>query len=291
VGQDVVERNAKALVKTTGSISKINGSNMKTNIITLGAATLLFAATSSRAGIIAGPITNPANGHDYYLLTPNTWSASEAEAENLGGTLAIIRSAAEQEWVFSKFGDYGGTNRNLWIGLRRQWQGGPFVWADGEHLDFFNWAPGQPDNTGGVENCVEIWANGTWDGHGLWNDWGDANFCYGLVEVQGKSNEKALSEKEKSLIGTWYESGDASRPAWITGTENKLFLITHDHHAARLSLTAEGFIYNSDRLHGEIVKDKILWSNGTWWSRKPSEFGNGENISTADGAPFHVIPD
>ena len=49
-------------------------------------AALLFFAFQSRADIIVGPITNPANGHDYYLLTPNNWTASEAEAEALGGT-------------------------------------------------------------------------------------------------------------------------------------------------------------------------------------------------------------
>jgi hypothetical protein len=255
---------------------------MKTLLQILTALIACVSVLPVRAGIIAGPITNPANGHEYYLLTPNTWSASESEAENLGGTLAIIRNAAEQKWVFSEMSDYGATNRNLWIGLHRQWPGGTFVWADGEKLDFYNWASGQPDNTGGAENSVEIWANGTWDGHGLWNDFGDANFCCGLAEVQGKSNEKALAEKEKSLIGDWYESGDAERPAWITGTENKLFLITHDHHAARLTWTPEGFIYNSDRLHGEIVKDKILWSNGTWWSREPADYTASEKSETTE---------
>ncbi len=130
---------------------------MKIIIASCSAAILLLAAFQTRASIIAGPITNPANRHDYYLLTPDTWTASEAEAEQLGGTLAIIRNAAEQEWVFSKFGAYGGTNRNLWIGLHRQWQGGPFVWITNEKLDYVNWENGQPDNAGGVENCVEIW--------------------------------------------------------------------------------------------------------------------------------------
>ena len=76
---------------------------MKT-IISTTTALLLSTILHATAEIIAGPITNPANGHDYYLLGANTWTASEAEAENLGGTLAVIRNAAEQEWVFSKFG-------------------------------------------------------------------------------------------------------------------------------------------------------------------------------------------
>ena len=74
---------------------------MKTTpIITVGIMVLAAGILPLGAAIIVGPITNPANGHDYYLLTPNTWSASEAEAENLGGTLAIIRDKNEQDWVF-----------------------------------------------------------------------------------------------------------------------------------------------------------------------------------------------
>ena len=265
---------------------------MKTTFTILGATALFLTAIQTHAGIIAGPITNPANGHDYYLLAPDSWTASEAEAENLGGTLAIIKNAAENEWVFSKFRAYGGTNRNLWIGLRRQGPGGPFAWVTGEKSDYVNWHPNQPDNGGGIENCAHIWGRNP-DQPDLWNDLfenysTDDQIPCGVVEVPGKSNEKTLTETEKSLIGTWYESGNRERPAWITGTENMLFLVTHDRHAARLVLTPEGFIFNADRLYGEIVKDKVLWSNGTWWSRKPSNYADKQaapaNVRTSSAA-------
>ena len=254
---------------------------MKNKIILCGAVVLLLATFTANAEIIAGPITNPSNGHDYYLLTPNSWSESERQAENLGGTLAIINNAAEQEWVFSQFGAYDGANRNLWLGFHREGQD-PFVSMMSEKMNYSNWGPGQPDNGGGVESCVEIWSSGSGnDGKGYWNDAVDWTACNGIVEVPGKSSEKALTEKEKKLIGVWYESGNREREAWIAGTGNKLFLITHDHHAAILIFTPEGFIFNTDRLHGEIIKDKILWSNGTWWSQKPSDYGkNGKSPKT-----------
>src|SRR5579864_8649645 len=122
--------------------------NMKTKIILVVATiVLVLAAANARAEIIAGPITNPANGHDYFLLTPDTWSAAETEAEQLGGTLAVIMNAAEQEWVFSKFGDYGGTNRSLWLGFYRQSPGGPFRAVTDVRMNYFNWAVGEPNNT------------------------------------------------------------------------------------------------------------------------------------------------
>ena len=248
---------------------------MKTIFAVCSAAILLLTANfTARAGIITGPITNPANGHDYYLLTPDTWTASEAEAEQLGGTLVVINNAAEEKWVFSKFCSYGGTNRNLWIGLHRQWPGGPFAWVTDEKPGYFNWHPGQPDNGGGGENCVHIWTRIS-DHPNAWNDapdnWssGDDAPC-GVVEVPGKSDEPALTEPEKSLVGAWYNNGDPDQPCWIAGTDKLLFGIDQNKDASRAIYTPEGFLFFPKwKQHAEILKDKILWSRGNWWSRKP----------------------
>jgi hypothetical protein len=252
---------------------------MKTTIAVCSAAIMLFAVTfRTGAEIIAGPITNPANGHDYYLLAPESWPAAEAEAENLGGTLVIIRNADEQKWIFAKFGHDGDKERSLWIGLHRQWQGGPFIWMDGSRLDYANWCSGQPDNGGGVENCVHMWA----DAHngGGWNDAVENTSLYAVVEVPGKSDEKALTEKEKSLIGAWYNNGDPDQPCWIAGTDNLLFAIDQNKDASRAIYTTEGLLFSPKwKQHAEIVKDKILWSRGNWWSRKPAEYKtNGKSF-------------
>lgn len=244
---------------------------MKTSLIVRSAVIFLTLLTlRASAEVMAGPITNPANGHDYYLLAPESWSAAEAEAENLGGTLAIIKSEADQKWVFAKFGHDGDKLRSLWIGLRRQNPGGPFVWLDGSKLDYSDWNSGQPDNGGGVEDCVYMWTDS--QNCGAWNDAVDWTSLNAVVEVPGKSAEKTLTSKEKALVGNWYESGQPDRMAWIAATDNKLFLITHDRHAARLVLKGDDVIYDADRQFGEIAKDKILWSNGTWWSRQPAKY-------------------
>jgi len=47
----------------------------------------------------------------------------------------------------------------------------------------------------------------------------------------------------------------------------------YDGRAVRLFFTGESFLFLSNGIRGEIVKDKILWSNGTWWSRRPVEYG------------------
>lgn len=260
---------------------------MKTTILFSSAAILLCAAIQTRAEVIAGPITNPANGHDYYLLSPNTWTASEAEAEVLGGTLAIINNASEQDWVFSTFSK--DVNHNgLWIGLHRTRMGGPFVWVTNARTNYFDWGPGEPNDVGGVENCVHM-QNGNANA-GTWNDIPNDHRFNAVVELPGKADQIPLSKSARALIGNWYEGGNVRRPCWIAGTYNALFVITNYRLAARAGLCTDGSLFvpgwsiGSGRtvpyfsrsfplpqtgMRGEIFKDKILWSNGTWWSRKP----------------------
>jgi hypothetical protein len=269
---------------------------MKTTIPLSSAAIILFAvAFHARADILAGPITNPANGHDYYLLSPNNWTMSEAEAESLGGTLAMIKNADEQDWVFSTFSR--NVNHNgLWIGLHRKRPGGPFVWVTDAKLDYVNWDQGEPNNVGGIENCVQMQNGGS--APGSWNDLSDNSLLNGVVELPGKANEISLSRQERALIGTWYEGGKVECPCWIAGTDNALFVIPINRFAARAGLCADGSIFATALqggwpmtvrgfsgygsmpgtnpqmgMRGEIIKDKILWSNGIWWSRRPAEYG------------------
>jgi len=241
------------------------------------ATAILLVWFNSRAGIIAGPITNPQNGHDYYLLSASTWTASEAEAEHLGGTLAIVKSAAEEEWIFSKFGAYGKTNRNLWIGLRRESPGGAFKWVTGEKVNFSNWADNQPDNGGGVEDCVHIIGKlENWPA-GKWNDIVDNGSACGVVPngvVEMPGAKSTLSDKERSLLGTWYHNGDASQPCWITSEGGLLFAINNDNEdASRMIYLNDGYLFSPKwRQYAEIVQDRILWANGIWWSRRPVNY-------------------
>jgi hypothetical protein len=269
---------------------------MKTLLTLCGTALLLFtAALSAQAEIIAGPITNPATGRDYYLLAPNSWSLSQAEAESLGGTLAVIKNEDEQKWVFATFGAYGGVNRELWIGLHKTSEN-KFAWVTGEPLDYTNWGPNQPDNAGNVESAVQMWKPDS-NVAGFWNDSPEDSAFSGVVELPGKAETIALSKAARALTGTWYEGGNKERPCWITATDNLLFVISNNRVAQRVGLCTDGsllFVFKFQgesmpptrlftdqmRTHlglnaplgqrAEIIKDRILWNSGTWWSRKPT---------------------
>jgi Lectin C-type domain len=94
------------------------------------------------------PIVNPHNHHTYILLRPTNWERSERLAEKLGGHLATVRNQEEEDWVFRKFGRYGGARRLLWIGLNDLDKRFHFSWADGESASYTDWAVHEPNNAG-----------------------------------------------------------------------------------------------------------------------------------------------
>lgn len=133
------------------------------------ALTALGCSAPAEASILAGPITNPANGNQYILLTQNTWAASQAEALALGGNLVTINDQAEQDWVFDVFARAGGSGRALWTGLSRTSAGSPFQWASGELLNYTHWAPGEP-NFGDERFVYMLPTLGSTPLAGFWNN-------------------------------------------------------------------------------------------------------------------------
>jgi hypothetical protein len=144
----------------------------------------LLTVPGARAAVLAGPITNAANGHLYYLLSANTWTASEAEAVGLGGHLVTINDAAENQWVLNTFFPLtGGPNDWLWIGLNDAVVEGQFFWA-GEESAISIWASGEPFTTDAEDYAAIGRVSGRWkdlpDTYGLENPTAPT---FGVVEV------------------------------------------------------------------------------------------------------------
>jgi len=150
--------------------------------------------------VIGGPIINPANGHRYYLLSPDDWPTSQAVATAIGGSLATIDNAAEQVWVFNTFSEFGGVVRNLWIGLTDQAVEGAFVWADGSNSTYRNWGVGSPDSFGEEDFAFMLHPRhasaGKWiDLFGGYNTWQEHPIC-GVVELPPASTIPTLPSSD-----------------------------------------------------------------------------------------------
>ncbi len=156
----------------------------QTYMIRLGS----FAATGFGAGsleiasgVVAGPFAGPLAGHQYFLLSPSSWTAGEASAVSMGGHLATVRSGAENEFLRASVLGFDGQDRRGWIGLNDVAVEGQFVWTSGEPVVYTNWNGGEPNNSGGIEHYTEMFGS-----NGMWND--NQNLppgllVYPLVEV------------------------------------------------------------------------------------------------------------
>lgn len=131
----------------------------------------LAAASAARADVTwtsgAG-----ANGHTYRLVPVAggiTWDAAEAAALALGGTLATVTSAAENDVVFALaaghpsawFTDAAGHARGPWLGGFQApgsaEPAGGWQWVNGEgaFVDT-HWAAGQPNDSGSGESRLQL---------------------------------------------------------------------------------------------------------------------------------------
>lgn len=150
--------------------------------------TVWLWAHNLNSQVLAGPVTNSANGHLYYLLSATYWTNAEAQAVGLGGHLVTINDEAENAWVLSTFGNFGGISRVLHIGFTDQGQEGQWRWLSGEPVTYLNWAGGEPNNGMGVfpfENQSVMYGEAD-TRRGLWNDMIgslEEQQYFGVVEV------------------------------------------------------------------------------------------------------------
>ena len=163
---------------------------------------------SARGSVVWGPIFDSISEENLYVVSPSDWTGAEAEAQELGGNLVTINSAAENQLivddVLQDFTSSGGPNLSatpMWIGLYDPDEGdgsgsqhaADFEWADGSVSTYRNWNPGEPNDNDGKEYWTAInwdYARNSSDTPGTWNDTPDEGTVvnlkgpyYGIAEV------------------------------------------------------------------------------------------------------------
>ncbi|XP_068236631.1 perlucin-like [Palaemon carinicauda] len=83
-----------------------------------------------------------------------TWWQARDFCRDMGGDLAEpSHPSALIAVVMQK---HGTGPYHFWLGASDLKQQGNFTWLSGNPVDS-GWRPGQPDNEGGVEDCLELW--------------------------------------------------------------------------------------------------------------------------------------
>nr|ACO82046.1 C-type lectin 13 [Perca flavescens] len=92
-----------------------------------------------------------------------TWVDAEHFCKATGGNLASVHSEEEHEFLRTFIHQVSGENRRTWIGGFDSVQPGVWMWSDGSPFDYKSWAPGEPNNGGGTEHCLEINYKDKWN--------------------------------------------------------------------------------------------------------------------------------
>jgi hypothetical protein len=103
------------------------------------------------------------DGKRYLVFTDVvTWHAAKERCEQQGGRLAIVTSANQNQFLTKLVLDSG--LKEAWLGATDEKKEGSWVWVDGRSMGYKNWGKGQPNNTGGREHYLLLWAasNGQW---------------------------------------------------------------------------------------------------------------------------------
>uniref|UniRef100_A0A3P9DNL5 C-type lectin domain-containing protein n=1 Tax=Maylandia zebra TaxID=106582 RepID=A0A3P9DNL5_9CICH len=89
-----------------------------------------------------------------------TWTDAECSCQTLGGNLASYHSTAEYTFIRELTRTAAGSYLTAWVGGNDRENETVWKWSDGSQFDFTNWGNGEPDNSGGGQDCMEINFNG-----------------------------------------------------------------------------------------------------------------------------------
>ena len=176
------------------------------------------------------------NGHYYEFFTNKFDSFDKAEeyCETLGGHLAVIESAEENQLVYKWLTGLG--EKNGFLGMREV--SGKWVDVWGNELKYLNWASGEPNDEGGNEDVIHYFYKYT---DGKWNDyrWGKGGLYSFICEWEG------LTEIKSQHTVLEYKSLKAVSNATV------------DYNGDKLSIKADNF-YDVDVSGCTLINSAIM---------------------------------
>ncbi len=108
-----------------------------------------------------GWVVRPADGHAYKMVFDRVlWSVAVERCRQLGAHLVTVEDEAEQGLVV------GLMNGAFWMGGSDAREEGAFEWITGRPMTFARFAPGEPNDQNGDNDCL-----GAKTHDGLWRDW------------------------------------------------------------------------------------------------------------------------
>ncbi|XP_065681618.1 fibroblast growth factor receptor-like isoform X2 [Hydra vulgaris] len=171
------------------------------------------------------------------------WKHALLSCQKYEGNLLSIEDENENEFILN-FLKNGSVN-HLWIGLKALPR--KYVWSDNTSLLFLNWSNNEPNNIGGIENCVEISTDG-------WND-NDCNNSFGFI-CKTKMSHVNCSNGFRDYC-YFFSSTDAT---FVAQNWNDSLSLCQNYGGNLLSISDEAensFILNF--IKNDSLKEKHFW--------------------------------
>lgn len=188
---------------------------MKKRFLAITLALMMCLTLMPRTALAADKVDF--NGHSYQRIDSGmTWKEAVKYCENLGGHLATITSAEEQELVKNLVS--GGTKAQYWLGGTDEAEEGNWAWITGESWTF--WADTITfNNYQGTEHYLQMNRHNWGDESklGVWNDINNENYIEG--------EEEFFSTDLIGLICEWDESTPDTSKELIASTWAKAELV------------------------------------------------------------------
>ncbi|MCK9613651.1 MAG: HYR domain-containing protein [Bacteroidales bacterium] len=167
------------------------------------------------------------NNHRYFLSNLATdFDSANAAAIALGGHLVYINSADENTFLTSSGSDFwAGAVQDIFSPLYSEPNGG-WEWLDGSEITYTNWISGEPNNTGGNENYINVWVSG------LWNDLPSSWIIHYIVEFDDVIQTAGLPSGSLFPIGTTTNTFLATDASGNTNTCSFDVTVTDDEAPA-----------------------------------------------------------
>lgn len=250
----------------------------------LSVAFFLFMSTvdvCAQAGIWR---LNTANGHIYFSTSNRNTRAQHAGTATLwGGRLVKIDDAAENEFVRSQLIaalpiDPSVMTRAAWIGLNDLSTEGTFLWPDGTTPGYTNWEAGEPNNTSGIEDGVEMYVTGRW------NDTDVNQLRYAIIEFEPIVDP--ATGRRYYPIGNQCQLGVAQSIAAATGTY--LMSIGDAVEAAFINASVKPVMFAMNRgdfrigLNDATTEGVYAWYDGTPFTYTNWAVGEPNDLSGAE---------
>jgi len=141
-------------------------------------------------------------GSHYYQTDGSVkWAAAQSLAEANGGYLAVIESAAENDFIQNAI------SNNSWIGYSDETTEGDFQWVNGGTSSYENWANYQPSGSSDSSDDYTLFSASD----GTWND--KANYKYRAIlelpctSTGGGGNGLQISQTSGFVNGAVFPEG------------------------------------------------------------------------------------